>query len=104
MRRGDRWKLKAIESRKQKEVYSAQINRVNLQSNGALVNINALYNDKSPSSLLRYPIVPKFTWREVLIFYNSGILELRFFVKRKNFVSHNFRFRFLRDFVKYCTY
>lgn len=42
--------------RKQREVYSAQINRVNLQSNGALVNTNAFHNDKS-SSLLHYPIV-----------------------------------------------
>lgn len=41
-----------IELRKQKEVYSMQINRVNLQSNDALVNTNALHNDKYSSSLL----------------------------------------------------
>lgn len=62
--------VRAIELRKQREVYSAQINRVNLQSNGALLNTNALHKDKS--HLLRYPIVPKFTWREVLIFCNNS--------------------------------
>lgn len=51
--------VRTIELRKQREVYSAQINRINLQSNGALVNTNALHNDKFPS-LLRFSIVPNF--------------------------------------------
>jgi len=54
MRRGDRWKF---ELKKQRKVYTAQINWVNLQSNDALVNINALHNDKYPSSLLRYTLL-----------------------------------------------
>lgn len=87
--------------RKQREVYSAQINRVNLQSNGALLNTNALHNDElSPSLHLLYCSK---LGREIRIFHNnSRILYYNFFAVKISL--SDFQFRFLQNFAKYHIY